>query len=173
VCYFVLVASPLTLTEVRSMLPPGLAADLAPAADQRALKALHPPAQTVARILVGACSCDLVIEREPGSDEAHLRGRYFRLGVPRNQVITALERHRRGGPRRGESLASRQNALAAFVAEHARNAGPTLFYLQFSADAASLGLRSAGPPPASLTVADVRARPAAWLPEGRPVVVNR
>ena len=95
-CYFLYLASPLTLSEVRSMLPAGLAADLASFPDQQTLKALHPPAQTVARVLAGRCSCDLVRPRldDPREDERHLRERCRKLDLARPLVIQALERHR-------------------------------------------------------------------------------
>ena len=110
------------------MLPAGLAAQPADNADRLALLALHPAAQTVIRLLVGACSCDLVRPRlaDPREDERHLRERYRRAGRTRGSLIAAIERHRLGAgiptPPGGWP-----RALAAFVAEHARNAGETLF----------------------------------------------
>src|SRR4051794_25139478 len=100
-CYFLYLATPLTLSEVRSMLPPGFSADLAAFPDQQKLKTIHAPTQTVAKILVGRCSCDLVRPRftESREDERHLRERYRKLGVARSLVIQALERHRQdSGP---------------------------------------------------------------------------
>jgi hypothetical protein len=128
-CYFLYIASPLTLTEVRSMLPPGASADLASYPDQQQLKALHPAAKTVARILIGGCSCDLVRPRlsEAREDERHLRERYRALGLSRTTIIHSLERHR--GQRPPLTLTGRRSwpeTLAGFVAEHARNAGPSL-----------------------------------------------
>jgi hypothetical protein len=170
-CYFLYLASPLTLSEVRSMLPPGAAADLAGFHDQQLLKSAHPGAQTVARLLVGRCSCDFVRQRQDDTreDERHLRERYRRLEVPRPAVITALEQHRRGAglpsPPGGWSA-----ALARFVAEHARNAGPTLYHLHFSAGTAPL------PVPGiirDVTVAKVMAEPEGWLLEPTPVRVSR
>src|SRR5688572_30083508 len=96
-CYFLYIASPLTLSEVRSMLPLGLSADLAP--EHRALlHRLHPTARTIAQLVVGACSCDLVRQRraDPIEDERELRARYQRAKVPRTEIIRKLERHRRG-----------------------------------------------------------------------------
>jgi hypothetical protein len=63
-------------------------------------------------------------------------------------------------------------ALAAFVAEHARNAGPTLYELRFGPAAA------ASHPPdltraAEVPLARVRAAPGGWLEEGRPITVVR
>jgi len=170
-CYFLYLASPLTLSEVRSMLPPGLSADLAANPDQQKLKAIHSTAQTVARILVGSCSCDLVRPRlaDPREDERHLRERCRRLGVTRSLVIQALERHRQGSAS-NLSAESRPEAMSRFVAEHARNAGTCLYYLQFSPEAGPLsslgGVRR-------VTVAQVTADPHGWLLEGAPTFVRR
>ena len=81
-CFFLYIASPLTLSEVRSMLPPGLTADLCLRSEQAALRSLHLDSQTVARVLHGGCSCDLVTARlaAPADDEARLRARYRTLG---------------------------------------------------------------------------------------------
>jgi hypothetical protein len=169
-CYFLYLASPLTLSEVRSMLPPGLTADLASSSDQRLLKSIHPDAQTVARILAGRCSCDLFRPRLGGAreDERHLRERYRRLGVSRAAAIAALERHRRGAGLRPPPEGW-PRALAKFIAEHARNAGPTLYHVVFSPDAAL-------PPPGTLRQVSldlVTATPAGWLVEGTPTLVAR
>ena len=61
-------------------------------------------------------------------------------------------------------------ALAAFVAEHARNAGPTLYRLTFQPDADDGAAES---DPLRRTVAEVRARPEQWLEEGRSTLVVR
>jgi hypothetical protein len=170
-CYFLYLASPLTLSEVRSMLPQGLTADLADSAHQQTFKAIHPAAQTVARILAGRCSCDLVRLRltDSRADERHLRERYRRLGISRQAAVAALERHRRGGrPRTPDG--GWGSALSKFVAEHARNAGTTLYYLGFSPDPAAL-------PPLGgtnqVTVPLVTATPEGWLREGAPTLVSR
>jgi hypothetical protein len=169
-CYFLYLASPLTLSEVRSMLPSGLSADLATFPDQRKLKSLHPAAQTVARILAGRCSCDLVRPRlrDAREDERHLRERFRKAGVTRSLVIQALERHRQGA---GPSLADGgPGALSRFVAEHARNAGTCLYHLQFSPDASPLsGLDEVR----RITVGLVTADPPGWLLEGTPTLVHR
>lgn len=170
-CYFLYLASPLTLSEVRSMLPLGVVADLASNRDQQTLKSIHPTTQTVARLLTGRCSCDLVRPRlaDTREDERHLRERYRRLGIPREAMVTALERHRRtGGPQ--SPPGGWQRALADFVVEHARNAGPTLYYLDFSPGAAPLG--SLGKI-RDLTVGQVGAEPETWLVEGSPIRVSR
>lgn len=171
-CYFLYLASPLTLSEVRSMLPPGLTADLATFSDQQTLKSVHPEAQTVARILAGRCSCSLVRERlaDGRAGERHLRERYRSLGISRTAMITALERHRRGSaprpPKEGWPV-----ALSKFVAEHARNAGPSLYLLHFAAADSGL-LPSSAATPSECSPGHVRGAPDRWLAEGEPVLVG-
>jgi len=172
VCFFLTIATPLTLSEIRSMLPSGLAAQPVSAVEAAALRQLLPATATAASLLVGGCSCDLVRRRDqdPREDERLLRERYFRLGLAREQVIRELERHRRrSGPVQPFERWSR--ALADFVGEHARNAGPTLYHLRFG---------PAGPlpegremPAVTRTVAEVHARPEGWLEEDRAVLVVR
>ena len=171
-CFFLYLGSPLTLSEVRSMLPDGLVADLVTPAEQRAARSRHPDLQTVARIMHGACSCDLVVQRHAISreDEARLRDRYRRLGLTRDRTIRALENHRRALSRRRKPDGHWPAALAGFVAEHARNAGPSLYYLGFSADG-TLTL-PAGDDITQLTAAEVKARPGTWLEEGKAFVVS-
>ena len=172
-CFFLYIASPLTLSEIRSMLPSGLTADLAPSSSRAALLRLHPSAKTVAHLLVGACSCDLVRPRlqDPIEDERELRTRYQRGKLSRSDTIQQLERHRRGPLPRPIAPNGWPSTLAAFVVEHARNAGPTLYFLDF---AASLDDRSiaAAPAPALCRVAEVRLENVQWLVEGRLVVVG-
>jgi hypothetical protein len=171
VCYFLLLATPLTLSEVRSMLPAGLAAHPVGSTDASAIRRLLPGAQTVATLVVGGCSCDLVRTRDPDprTDERHLRARYFGLGLTRERIILELERHRRGrGP--SERSGDWPRALRAFVAEHARNAGPTLYLLRFEPGDA----RTAGVTPAiTRTVPEMESLAGAWLPEGQPVLIVR
>jgi hypothetical protein len=169
-CYFLYLASPLTLSEVRSMLPPGFSADLAAFPDQQKLKTIHSPAQTVARILVGRCSCDLVRPRlaDAREDERHLRERGRKLGVTRSLVISMLERHRQDSV--PNHSADRPAAMATFVAEHARNAGTCLYHLQFSPEA---GLLSGLGEVRRITVAQVTADAHRWLVEGAPTFVSR
>ena len=171
-CHFLYIASPLTLSEVRSMLPDGLSADLLAPAEAGLLKPLHGRARTFARLLAGACSCDLFLQRDPAkrSEESELRRRFRELGLSRDRVIQVLERHRRGtsAPQPPEAWARQ---LAAFVAEHARNAGPTLYFRHLSPDGIT-----ALPPPGRVarhTVADVLAAPGEWLPENQPPRVVR
>ena len=152
------------------MLPAGLVADPADRADQQRLLALHPTARIVVRLLVGACSCDLVRARlsDPREDERYLRERYRRAGSERGARIGAIDRHRRGAtvPTPPEGWAQ---ALAAFVAEHARNAGDTLYLLRFgtpdAAPAVTLPVRG-------MRAAEVLARPEGWIEEDSPVLVG-
>jgi hypothetical protein len=171
-CYFLRLASPLTLSEVRAMLPPGLTADGGTAAELAWLRGVLPAAQTAAHLRVGGCACDLVRPRDPDqrTDERHLRERYFRLGLRRETIVAELERHRRPPPTPPPEGWPR--ALAGFVAEHGRNAGPTVYELRFgpAADAA-------GPPDltraTALPLDRVQANPDGWLAEGHPIVVSR
>jgi hypothetical protein len=153
------------------MLPPGLTAHAADRADHALLHRLHPHARTTARLLVGSCSCDLVRARDadPLKDELHHRERFRQAGASRESLIAALERHRRGAsvpaPPGGWP-----RALAAFAAEHARNAGDTLYLLRFSEPAATPHPTK---PVRRLPVADVVAQPERWLEELVPVLVHR
>jgi hypothetical protein len=171
-CYFLYLASPLTLSEVRSMLPAGLTADLASSADHQRLRAIHPEAVTVARILSGRCSCDLVRPRlsEPREDERHLRQRYRNMNAPRATVIAALDRHRRGDATRCGQV-NWPAQLSRFVAEHARNAGPTLYYLDFCPDPAS-SCRPVRVSPMTATASTVISGEG-WLAEAIPTLVTR
>jgi hypothetical protein len=170
-CYFLYLASPLTLSEVRSMLPLGLTADLAPS-HRSSLHRLHPSGRTVAQLRVGACSCDLFRLRQPDpiEDERDLRSRYHRSKLPRSEIIKALERHRRGPLPRPSPSSGWPQALADFVAEHARNAGPTLYLLEFAS--------SPGEPQKTLAETvrrspqEVRQHPERWLAEATPTVVG-
>jgi hypothetical protein len=171
-CYFLYIASPLTLSEVRSMLPTGLSADLAPS-HRTGLQRLLPAARTVAHLGVGACSCDLFRARQPDpiQDERELRSRYTRSKLTRPEIIRALERHRRGSLPRIAPPGGWPQALAGFVAEHARNAGPTLYLLEFSA-------KPGGSTPydpstiVSRLSPDIRLQPQRWLVEGVPTLVS-
>jgi len=152
------------------MLPPGIAADALPAAELTRLREMLPAAQTAAHLRVGPCSCDLVRSRhlDAREDERDLRRRYSKLGLSRDRIILELERHRRR-PVPAEPRGGWRAALAGFVAEHARNAGPTLYQLVFQP-----GWRDAAEgQPLTRTVAEVRADPDGWLQEGRPVLIVR
>ena len=171
-CYDLKVASPLTLSEVRSMLPTGIVADSLSSGELSGIRTLLPTAQTVAHLRVGACSCDLVRPRlpDPREDERHLRARYKALGLSRDRIVAELERHRRSAAGRLEPAGGWRAALAAFVAEHARNAGPALFRLSFHPSPVDTR-RALGR--TSRTVAEVRADPDGWLEEGPAILVLR
>ena len=157
------------------MLPTGLVAHLADRADHHQIRALHPDAQTVVSLVVGACSCDLVRSRlaDPREDERHHRDRHRKAGGQRDSVIAAIERHRRGAAVRPPP-GGWPRALAAFVAEHARNAGETLYLLRF-------GITGEAPQvaapallfPRRVRASEVLARPESWLEERAPVIVGR
>jgi hypothetical protein len=153
------------------MLPAGLVAQPAERADHHLLRSQHPAAQTTARLMVGSCSCDLVRARHPDPrvDERHHRDRFRRSGASREALIAALERHRRGASVPAPPGGWPQ-ALAAFVAEHARNAGDTLFLLRFSAPS---NVPSESGALHSLRAGDVVARPDGWLRELVPTLVRR
>jgi hypothetical protein len=158
------------------MLPAGLVAQLAERAEHHQIRALHPDAQTVVRLLVGACSCDLVRARhsDPREDERHHRDRHRKAGGARDALIAAIERHRRGAAVRPPP-GGWPRALAAFVAEHARNAGPTLYLLRFGAGAPSeVGLgRMSNISVKEVAAAEVVARPETWLEEEAVTLVQR
>ena len=173
-CYFLYLATPLTLSEVRSMmLPAGLSAHAVDSVERAVLRELHPAGQLVLRLLVGACSCDLIRSRgaTPREDERDLRERYRRLGLSREATLRALEIHRVGPVQRIQPQGGWPSAIAGFVAEHARNAGPTLYFLDFS-PGPRLTLSSPPEPTVARTVADVRGRPESWLTESRPTLVT-
>jgi len=172
VCLQLYLASPLTLSEVRAMLPEGVVADLVSPAVQRQWTERFPSARIVVTLRQGRCACGLAGQRHQDvkEEERRLRDRYRKAGVARSHVIAALERHRRAPPHRPE-LDRSVHALAAFVAEHARNAGPALYYLDFSAESERMSPWS-GSDAESLTAAQVRANPDTWLREQTPVLVQ-
>jgi hypothetical protein len=172
VCYFLYIASPLTLSEIRSMLPDGVSADLAQSVEQAVLKPLLRGTQTVARLLVGRCSCDFVRQRHPEQheDERHLRERYRRLGTPRALIIPALERHRAGARVPSPSKGWNQS-LVDFVREHARNAGSTVYQLAFLPPPNILPPQQEGI--REIALDRVTPELGSWLVEGSPVVVTR
>jgi hypothetical protein len=153
------------------MLPAGLVAQPAGRADHVRLASMLPTARSVVELLVGACSCDLVRPRrlDPREDEREHRARSRRAGGERGALITALERHRRGS-RVGPPSVGWPAALAAFVAEHARNAGDSLYLLRFDLRA---GVDEPTLPIRRLRAAEVVARPESWLIESVPVLVSR
>ena len=154
------------------MLPQGFAADLVDPEDQREVRRRFPGSQVAVRLTHGACSCDVVVARHPVTreDEALLRRRYRALGLSRDDIIRALERHRRAAELPHRKRDPCQVRLAGFVAEHARNAGESWYLLRFTPtgrpDAAT------APEPVLKSVAQVRANPSEWLAENQPIVVT-
>ena len=167
-CYQLVLVSPLTVSEVRSMLPPGVRADILDAPALARWRGLLRGAQAAVHLRVGRCACRLVPARFAGahSDEAHLRAEHRRHGTPRERVLTALERHRLGAVD-GEIVPPL--ALPAFVAEHARNAGPALFALGFGAPGE---LPAATGAVRDVSLAETRDGDG-WLREDAPVRVGR
>lgn len=154
------------------MLPGGVVANLVAPPLQRAWAKRFPSARTVVSLRQGRCACGILgrLHADSQEGERQLRARYRQAGVGRAQVIAALERHRLS-PRDVPATNRSTLTLADFVAEHARNAGPSLYCLDFSAESERM------PPwPASvanaITAADVRANPGTWLPEQTPVLVT-
>jgi hypothetical protein len=83
-------------------------------------------------------------------------------------VVLALEAHRRAPPVPTPDGPVAE-AFAGFVAEHARNAGPALYLLDFSADPERQPQWPGGA--VRLTAAEVRRQPESWLTEAAPVLV--
>ena len=153
------------------MLPRGVAAHSMAASELTALRILLPAAQTAAHLVVGACSCDFVRRRhpDPREDERHLRRRYAGLSLSRERIILELERHRR--PRAPPPPGGWAAALVAFVAEHARNAGPTVYHLTF--DPGEPSRETSAPQALTRTMAEVRGNPEGWVEEDRHLLVVR
>lgn len=149
------------------MLPSGLRADPVSKAEQGVLLPHHPDAQTAIQIVHGACSCDLVRARLPVTreDEAHLRSRYRQLGLPRDQVIVALENHRRSAQQRERPEGYWPGAINGFALEHARNAGPSLYFLGFSHRGALEIPRGARV--VTVPAGQLAGSPSGWLPENQ------
>ena len=164
-CYALYLASPLTLSEIRSMLPTGFGADLVDPASQRLLRQRHPDAQTGALLLRGRCSCALIeAGAADGVWEAELRKRYRTAKASRDSIIKALERHRALAELRA---ANGVEVFSKFVVEHSKNAGATMFYLRFGVD--PFVPLSAVPAPTTVEKASKLGKD--WLREGEPVVV--
>jgi hypothetical protein len=168
-CFALYLASPLTLSEVRSMLPAAFAADLVDPASQRLLKQRHPDAQTGAVLLRGRCSCALVVaDAADGVWEAELRKRYRAVKASRDAQIKALERHRALSGLRPQASGLGVKQFREFVAEHARNAGPSMFYLRFGVEP----FRPLEVVPAPVVTEKATSLGEDWLKEGEVVVVG-
>ncbi len=170
-CYFLYIASPLTLSEIRSMVPDGITVDLADPVEQQVLKASSRGVQTVARLLVGRCSCDFVRLRhaDPREDERHLRERFRQREIGRALTIPGLERHRAGAKVPVPAKGWRQ-ALVDFVHEHARNAGRTVYQLAFLPPSSALRHET---PLREVKLSRVTPELENWLAEGSPVAITR
>jgi hypothetical protein len=155
------------------MLPEGITADLLQPSLHRFFTGKLHGTRTGVQLRHGGCACDLTGRRHPDplEDERNLRARYRRIGARRDGVIRALDWHRRrpAGPPVGPGHWAA--ATAAFVAEHARNAGPALYYLDFTAEAERQP-RWEAPATRAVTAAQVRDTPADWLPDGDPIIVQ-
>jgi hypothetical protein len=149
------------------MLPSGLSAHSASAAEQALLRPLRRGVQTVVQLWVGSCSCDLIRQRDPDphTDERYLRGRYSKAGLSRAEIVRELERHRRAAGQHPPEEGWRA-ALAGFVSEHARNAGPSLYYLHFAP-----GPIQPTEPVRSVPANLILARADGWLVEAQPTIV--
>jgi len=154
------------------MLPEGISADLLHPSLQRFLLDRFHPARTAMALRHGDCACDLAGRRRPDTaeDERELRAKYRGSGTSRSAMIDALEAHRRQPERPVVQPGHWSAAFAAFVAEHARNAGPALYYLDFTPE---VQRQPPWPSGEAGTVAarTVREHPASWLPDGQPTVV--
>ena len=164
-CYALYLASPLTLSEIRSMLPNGFGADLVDPASQRLLKRRHLDAQTGAVLLRGRCSCALMVEgAADGVWEAELRKRYRAANVSREAMIPALERHRALAELRP---ANGIEVFTSFVVEHAKNAGASMYLMRFGVEP-FLPLTAVAAPTVIERASSLGQE---WLREGEPVVV--
>ena len=178
-CYLLRLASPLTLSEVRSMLPAGLTADLRDASELRPWRTLLPETQTVAALLHGGCSCDLVRPDPVDAkvDSTEIRKRYRALGASRTAVIDALHRHARNRTLRQYAAGHWPVALNRFVAEHARNAGESGYRLRYEISGGTQGRSDAEQPLRPSAAAPLRlAVPArhdhSWLVPDRVLIVT-
>src|SRR6478735_4311093 len=167
-CFALYIASPLTLSEIRSMLPPSFGADLVDPASQRLLKKRHADAQTGAVLLRGRCSCALIEKgAADGVWEAELRKRYRAAKAPRDSVIKALERHRAQTGLRPLAPGLGIQQFQTFVVEHAKNVHATMYFLRFGVD--PFQPLAAVPVPTLIERAGTLG--GGWLREGEPVVV--
>lgn len=171
-CYYLYLASPLTLSEIRSMLVTGVTADALTSAEQDRLRRLYLDAQTGVRLLHGACSCDFLRVRDPDrrKDEAFHRGQYRRLGYSRDRVLALLDIHRRGAEGRARPPEYWSEGINSFVREHARNAGTTLYYRHFSHDGLIVD-QGLDQQPLELSVTAIAGAVSDWLPDRRPLLV--
>ena len=168
-CYQLVLVSPLTLSEVRSMLPTGTHADAMGPSTQAPWRALLAGSQTAVVLRAGHCACGLLQPRFRAghTDETHLRERYRALRVPRAQVQRALERHQRSAV---AGTRAEPDALIRLATEHARNAGASAWLLGFSPHDEPPALPATGV--TICRVAELAANPDGWLVEGRVTLVQ-
>ena len=130
------------------MLPPGLVAQPADRAEHQRLRGSIPTARTVVRLLVGACSCDLVRPRhsDPREDERHHRdalspGRRDarRAASPRSSGTGAAPTSRRR-PAAGPARSRRSSPSTPGTP------GETLYLLTFGAESRALPSAEASVP---------------------------
>ncbi len=165
-CYLLTLVSPLTLSEIRSMLPAGVTAELVPPAERAKRLALLPGAATAAHLGLGRCACGLVDPDRPDSEaERAIRQQYQGRRDTRDQVLRAVARHRAGQPLRGARSVP-PGALGAFVVEHARNAGPSVYFLHPPGEDRLHG------DPVPVAPPDPAVPPLTWLRPGTPVMVG-
>lgn len=154
------------------MLPAGVTGHAAPFGEQTLLREHLPGVQTMIELRRGPCGCDFFMQRDPAgrTDETRLRERGIRAGIPRREMAVIIETHRQSAGR-ARPLEEWQRALAEFVAEHARNAGPSLYHRRFTPG----GRKRASDPgdPARVPVSRVRAAPGEWLADDRLTLVVR
>lgn len=165
-CYLLTLVSPLTLSEIRSMLPAGVTADLVPAEQRPGRLALLSGAATAAHLAVGLCACGLVDPGRPDADaERAIRQQYQGRRDTRERVLAAVARHRAGQALRAAGTAP-PGALGSFVVEHARNAGASVYFLHPPG-----GDRLEGDP-VPVAPPDPTVPPLTWLLPGSPVKVG-
>ena len=149
-CYQLVVASVLTLSEVRSMLPSGVHADAIGPGVQAPWRALLTGAQTAVVLRAGHCACGLLEHRfrAAHTDEAHLRERYRRLGATRTSS--------RAGDR---APSSKRGACPARASRMRWHASPRSMHATPVPSAWLLGFSLHDEPPALPGTAPVREPP--------------
>ena len=155
------------------MLPDGVSAGLLPTQFRQQLLDHHLPARDAIELARGGCACDLAGRRLASveEDERALRARYRARSVPRSLVIRAFDAHRRRPARSAHPAEHWPSAFASFVAEHARNAGPALYYLDFTVHP-DRPPRWPADAPRQVTAGTVRLDPVGWLQDETPTVVT-
>jgi hypothetical protein len=164
VCYRLLLAGSLTLSEVRAMLPDGLTAHVLDPASGRLV--FGAPGGNVLELCRGRCACDFFLERAAGRDETALRSRWATERTPRDARLAALAVHRAQPDAR--PLAHWSRALATFAREYARSGGPAL-YLRTFGDGLDDVRRLT---PLARAAAELPDDAGQWLPEGHPILVT-